>query len=97
MADGSIASFAALWEGGGEVLESFTVITTEAAPGIAHVHSRQPAIVDPARFDEWLAPDADRDALLEMVRTPHPGPYDVRPVSRLVNYVRNDGPEVLGT
>ena len=98
MADGSIASFAALWErwdGEGDAVESFTIITTEAAPELAHVHSRQPAIVDPARFDEWLDPDAPKEALLGIVRPPHPGPYEVRPVSRLVNNVRNDGPEVL--
>ncbi len=98
MADGSTASFAALWErwgGDGDAIESFTIITTEAAPDLAHVHARQPAIVDPSRFDDWLDPDAPKEALLGIVRPPHPGPYDVRPVSRLVNNVRNDGPEVL--
>ena len=98
MADGSIASFAALWErwdGEGDIVESFTIITTEAAEGIAHVHARQPAIVDPSRFGDWLDPDAPKEALLEIVRPPHSGPYEVRAVSRLVNNVRNDGPEVL--
>lgn len=99
MADGSIASFAALWErweGGDDAIESFTIITTAASPPIAHVHNRQPAIVDPSRFNEWLDPDAPKEALLGMVQAPNPGPYEVRPVSRLVNNVRNDGPEVLG-
>ena len=98
MADGSIASFAALWErweGEGDAVESFTIITTEAAPGIAQVHSRQPAIVDPSRFEDWLAPNAPKEALLDIVRPPHPGPYEVRTVSLLVNNVRNDGPGVL--
>ena len=83
------------WDGLDSLVESFTIITTEAAPELAHVHTRQPAIVDPSRFDDWLAPDAHKDALLSIVRVPHPGPYEVRPVSRLVNNVRNDGPEVL--
>ena len=94
MADGSIASFAALWErwdGGEEAVESFTIITTAASPGTAHAHNRQPPIVDPARFDEWLTPDALKEALLEMVQTPNPGPYEVKPISRLVNYVSNGG------
>ena len=98
IADGSIASFAALWErwdGGGDAVESFAIITTEASPDLAHVHARQPAIVDPSRFDDWLDPDAPKEALLEIVRPPHPGPYEVLPVSCLVNNVRNDGPEVL--
>ena len=99
MADGSIASFAALWarwDGGEEAVESFTVTTTKASPDLAYVHARQPAIVEPGRFDDWLDPDAPKEALLDMVRQPHPGPYEVRQVSRLVNNVRNDFPEVLG-
>ena len=98
MADGTKASFAALWErwgNAGDAIESFTIITTEAAPELAHVHARQPAIVDPGRFDDWLDPHAPKDALLDIVRPAHPGPYAVRPVSHLVNNVRNDGPEVL--
>ena len=100
MADGSIASFAALWErwdGSDDAIESFTIITTAAAPGLAHVHNRQPAIVNPARFDDWLDPGADKGALLEMVQAPNPGPYEVRLVSPLVNNVRNDGPMVLSS
>ena len=98
MADGSKASFAALWErwdDGGNVIESFTIITTEASPELAHVHPRQPAIVEPSRFDNWLDPDAPTTALLEIVRPAHPGPYEIRPVSRLVNNVRNNNPELL--
>ena len=98
MADGSIASFAALWErwdGPDGLVESFTIITTDAAPELAHVHARQPAIVDPSRFDDWLDPDAPKEALLGIVRPPHAGPYEVRPVSRLVNNARYDRPEVL--
>ena len=99
MADGSIASFAALWERWDSpdgLVEPFSIITTEAAPELAHVHARQPAIVDPSRFDDWLDPDSPKAALLDIARTPHPAPYEVRPVSRLVNNVRNDGPEALG-
>lgn len=99
MADGSIASFAALWErwdGSDGLIESLSIITTEASPELAHVHVRQLAIFDPQQFEEWLAPDARREALLDMVRHPHPGPYGIQPVSSLVNNVRNDGPEVLG-
>ena len=100
MADGSIASFAALWErweSADGAIESFTIITTGASPGLAHVHARQPAIVDASRFDNWLNPDAPKEALLDIVRPPHPGPYEVRTVSRLVNNVGNDGPEVLSS
>ena len=100
MADGSIASFAGLWErweGPDGLVESFSIMTTEASPELAHVHARQPAVVDPNQFDDWLAPDSPEEMLLGIVRPPHPGPYEVKPVSRRVNDVRNDGPEVLGS
>ena len=98
MADGGIASFAALWErwdGADGLIESFTIITTEASPGLAQVHARQPAIVDPQQHEEWLAPDASKQALLDILRAPNPGPYRIKPVSTLINNVRNDGPKVL--
>ena len=71
MADGSIASF--------------TIVTTEASPELATLHARQPAILDPSLFEDWLDADAPKEALLSIVGTPHAGPYEVRPVSRLVN------------
>ena len=48
LADGSPLSFAALWERwgkGSDSLESFTIITTAASPGLADIHHRQPAII----------------------------------------------------
>ena len=44
LADGSPLSFAAMWERwsrNGESLESFTIITTRAAPQLADIHDRQ--------------------------------------------------------
>ena len=52
LADGSPLSFAGLWERwtkGGEPVESFTILTTRAAPALAAVHPRQPAIIDRRR------------------------------------------------
>ena len=98
LADGSPLSFAGLWERwtqGGEPVESFTILTTRATPALAALHPRQPAIIDPQRFDDWLDPDAPADALLQLAQPPHPGPYTIRPVSDKVNNVRNDGPELL--
>ena len=99
LAGGGVASFAAIWDswdGPDGRIESFSIITAAAAaPELAQVHARQPAIVGASRFEAWLDPDAPREELLDIVRRPHPGPYEVRPVSRLVNDVRNDAPEIL--
>ena len=84
-----------LGQGGGESLESFTIITTAASPGLADIHHRQPAIIDPARFDEWLYLTSPPTRLLELVREPRAGPYESRAVSTRVNSVRNDDPDIL--
>ncbi len=98
LADGSPLSFAALWERwdkGGDSLESFTIITTAAAPGLADIHHRQPAIIDAELFDDWLDPTSPVGRLLELVREPRAAPYERRAVSTRVNSVRNDDPEIL--
>ena len=91
-------SIAALWERwnkGGEPLESFTIITTAASPGLADIHDRQPAIIDPDRFDDWLDPMSPAPRLLDLVREPYGGPYERRAVSTRVNSVRNGDPDIL--
>ncbi len=96
--DGAPLSFAALWEHwdtGSDSLESFTIITTAASPRLADVHHRQPAIIDPDGFDDWLDPSSPVPRLLDLVREPHDGPYEKRAVSTRVNSIRNDDPDVL--
>ncbi len=91
-------SFAALWERwdkDGESLESFTIITTKASPELADIHHRQPAIIDPDRFDAWLDPEAPVSRLLDLVREPRASPYERRAVSTRVNRVGNDDPDIL--
>lgn len=49
--DGSPVAFAGLSDGDG-----FLIVTAPAAPGIAHVHDRMPAIVPPDLENAWLDP-----------------------------------------
>ena len=39
----------------GEVLETFTILTTEAHETPAPIHHRMPVIVDPRNFERWLS------------------------------------------
>ena len=75
-ADGGMFAFAGLWErwdkGGGEPLESFTIITTEANGKLAPLHARMPVILDPADFERWLSPDLAANEALDLLR-PAPG------------------------
>ena len=96
--DGSPTSFAGLWECWGQEpdrVESLAIITTEAAPALTTIHHRQPAIISGDAVTTWLDPASPRDILLDLVREPHVGPYEVRAVSTRVNGFRNDDPAIL--
>lgn len=91
-------SFAGLWEvwnrGAGPV-HSFTILTCPSTGALEGIHHRQPAVVPRARYDEWLSPGPPTPGMLELVRAPNPGPFDLRRVSTAVNSPRNDNPDIL--
>jgi putative SOS response-associated peptidase YedK len=96
-ADGAPMALAGLWEGwrgpDGEVLRSFTVLTTAANAVLRALHERMPVVVEKPDWPLWLGEAAgDFAALLR----PSDAPFRVWPVSTRVNNVRNDGPDLLG-
>lgn len=102
--DERLFAFAGLWSAwrdparGAEDpwVTSFTILTREAEGPVRAVHDRMPVILTPDTYAAWL----DRDVrqvervlpLLEHVRA---GELCVREVSRRVNDVKSDGPELL--
>ncbi|WP_082961857.1 SOS response-associated peptidase [Mycobacterium sp. 852002-51152_SCH6134967] len=75
-------------------LLSCTIITTDAAGPLADIHDRMPLTISERDWDRWLNPDAPID---EGLLRGH-GDLDrieIREVSRLVNSVRNNGPELI--
>jgi putative SOS response-associated peptidase YedK len=95
--DGQEMLVAGLWDGwrapDGSILRSFALITTDANETLRPIHHRMPVIIDPTEVAIWLGDDADAAAALM-----RPAPDDVLrawPVSRAVNDVRRDGPELL--
>ena len=76
-------------------LLSCTIITTDAVGRLAEIHDRMPLMIDPDDWDRWLDPDHPIDDRL--LRPPHNSVehVQIREVSRLVNSVRNNGPELL--
>ena len=97
-ADRAPVSFAGLWERwekDDEPLETFTILTTAASPGLAAIHRRQPSIVEAHDFEEWLDPGTGTERLLALARPAYEGPFDCWPVSKRVNYPRNDDPDLL--
>lgn len=90
-------AFAGLWERwehqeDGKI-DTYTVITTEAAEGIAAIHHRMPVILNAADHEAWLSPDADRDDLLPLLKANNDA-TGFR-VSQRVGNVRNDDAELL--
>jgi putative SOS response-associated peptidase YedK len=75
-------------------LLSCTIITTDAAGPLADIHDRMPLTISRSDWDRWLDPDGPID---EGLLRGH-GDLDrieIREVSRLVNSVRNNGPELI--
>jgi putative SOS response-associated peptidase YedK len=78
-------------------LLSCALVTTAATPDLAPIHARMPVILAREREAAWLDPKLDDsvDALLALLQAPQPGTLEARAVSRRVNTVANDGPELL--
>jgi putative SOS response-associated peptidase YedK len=89
-------AFAGLWEtwcGGGEAVDSFTILTTEPNDLVAQFHNRMPVVLHPNDYDLWLRGDAGEVGCLLQ---PYPGDaMDQWPVSKVVNNARNDVPECV--
>ena len=97
MADGSLFGFAGLYERWrseeGDVLDSCTIVTTEANALLKSVHDRMPVIVAPESYARWLDPaNADVADLI----APYPAAaMAYYPVSTRVNSVRHDDASLI--
>ena len=89
--------FAGLWESwtvpngqedAGDVIETYTIVTTEANSKITPIHHRMPVIVDPSDYDLWL--NGAPDAAANVIRAFPPDAMAFYRVSTRVNNVRND-------
>ena len=54
----------------GEIVESFTIITTDAPDSIAPIHNRMPAIVNEANMNTWLDPSTPVDSAIKCLNDP---------------------------
>ncbi|MDX5481862.1 MAG: SOS response-associated peptidase [Hymenobacteraceae bacterium] len=97
---GELFSFAGLWDEWadketGEVVDSFTIITTEANELMRPIHDRMPVLLHPEEEELWLSGEQANEHLLSLLR-PYPSEeMKVYPVSSLVNSPTHDSPEVL--
>lgn len=91
--------FAGLWETwhapDGEVVESCTIVTTDANELVRPLHDRMPVILDRSRYAEWLDEKADPTTLGGLLIPFPAGRMSVSPVSTFVNNARNEAPACI--
>jgi putative SOS response-associated peptidase YedK len=96
---GEPMAFAGLWERWEQEdqspLHTFTILTTEAVPGIRDIHPRMPVILPPEDWGPWLDPESDPKGLSRLLRPFESPLLTAYPVSPLVNSPRNDLPECI--
>jgi putative SOS response-associated peptidase YedK len=101
--DGAPLAFAGIWTvwrdptvEDAEPLFSTAIVTTEARGAMADLHERMPVVLPEQLWSDWLTADADEAPhLLEAVTALSAPRLTATPISRRVNDVRNDGPELL--
>ena len=99
--DGRPLALAGLWSGWRDpaaerVIRTFTIVTAGPNAQVADLHDRMPVVVPEDRWSTWLDPELDDPAELQGILQPNEDvELRIVPVSRLVNDVRNDGPELI--
>jgi len=98
--DDAVFFFAGLWEtwtsNDGEVVETTTILTTDANDLIAPLHNRMPVIMQKASYEPWLdRSNLDPKRVLALLSLYPSKLLEVFPVSTVVNSPKNDIPECI--
>jgi|SRR6266851_6420220 len=100
MLDDSVFAFAGLWDrwrsSSGELVESCSILTTDANSLTKDIHDRMPVILRPEDYDHWLDPGiTDPEQVQELLHPFDPRLMKKYPLSSAVSNVNNDGPECV--
>jgi putative SOS response-associated peptidase YedK len=103
--DGRPLALAGLWAGWRDptsdpespiVVRTFTIVTSGPNDAVADLHDRMPVIVPDDAWGRWLDPaPSDTGELLGLLQPTDEIALRVHAVSRAVNDVRRDGPELI--
>jgi len=95
--NGDPFSMAGIWDKWknpeGEIIHSFSIITTMANPMIGKIHDRMPVILKREDESKWLAPTQEKN-LMDLLQPYSSDRMKMYPVSRKVNSPKNDIPEI---
>lgn len=94
--DDRLFGFAGLWDRwkseDGELIESCTILTTDANEALRPVHDRMPMILHPETYELWLDDDPRKSSLREELLRPFPASeMEGYPVNASINSPRNQG------
>jgi putative SOS response-associated peptidase YedK len=95
-----IFAMAGLWDKwtdrqSGEIIHSFTIITTQANELLKPIHDRMPAILLPKYEDLWLSNDVEPNELLKVLKPYPANELQIEPVSKALNKAGYDDPSIL--
>jgi putative SOS response-associated peptidase YedK len=97
--DGEPFAFAGLWEswkGPEGVVETCSIITTDANELVRPLHDRMPVILATRDYDKWLDAAIEDAAQLEPLLKPYPASeMALRAVNPIVNNARNEDPRCV--
>ena len=93
--DDDLLAFAGLWEywEGAHIINSCTIITTQANSLIQSIHDRMPVIIDQENYDSWLDPhNTDTNTLISLLGSYDDTLLDFHRISTAVNNPAHDNP-----
>jgi putative SOS response-associated peptidase YedK len=98
--DGMPLTLAGLWAGWRDpaterVVRTFTIVTSRPNDQMADIHNRMPVVVPEEIWPQWLDPSYEASELRAILEPNDDVALRIQPVNRLVNDVRNDGPELI--
>lgn len=100
--NGQPFAFAGLWERwkspDAEIIESCTILTTEANELLRPIHERMPVILNPDDYNLWLDPTVQTSEKLQQLLHPYPTEAMTSyAVSTKVNNPHNNTPECINS
>jgi len=94
MNDESAFAFAGIWDTS-RTSRACAIITTTANETLKPIHERMPVILRPESYRVWLDPQTPPAVLRELLMPFPAATLSSHPVSRQVNSVQNDRPELI--
>lgn len=84
------------WQGSEGDIETITLLTIEANSLMSKIHERMPVIISPENYTAWLDTNIGDVIKIQEMAKPYPERFmEAYPVSRKVNNVQNDSPELI--